>query len=556
MPTKTKEEKSAVKAKRKPKLVYPVVTVNGVEIPEESLVITPDEMKSWLGWKEVADDDEDYTLVDVFGKRVRLNRNAGNRDFDRKLATGYAWEHLNGNWALNLETMVFGDRGNALSAQHRGAGLVLAEQIRSQNPEEHKALWGDGPVTMRGLVARGAKEIATVKRTLDNVRPRSLADVMFADSGTFDEVSPRERGAVCKIAEAAVKTLWERTRAYKDPHSPYRTHSESLKFIDRHPRVVDAVLVVWNAYRAGETADEKAENFRYAKGLIQPGHAAAAMYLMAFGKSDPEAYYENDRREESVLDDSLWGPAEEFWNQFVTDQKATSMLFHLQDAIRKVSEASPVGFSKERLALVAKAWRVFSVGERPTPKNLKLEFDEDELGFKSLRPDPDHCFGGIDLYETPAVKVKKEEKWDKPEIEDLEEDEPEKIDETDTLRTEGRTDDDYGFKTSLPMDVTGMKLPQILEAIRGIYLEEIVLFRRETGGWNAYAENAGIISKTCGVPKKKKDGISVVVIAPEEEEVILAKLTEANYAVVKLDRDAEGRITEYAETVNVATDGE
>src|SRR6266404_8701122 len=93
-------------------------------------------------------------LTDLEGKVVCCWNNTTNRPFDRDRALGYAQDMLDGNWSdsvnggkvklkdaegndvelpeitMNGESIILSRSGRCVSIQHRGVGLIWAEQQR------------------------------------------------------------------------------------------------------------------------------------------------------------------------------------------------------------------------------------------------------------------------------------------------------------------------------------------------------------------------------------------------------------------------------------------
>jgi len=132
------------KGKKDGDLAYPVLTVNGVAVPEENLVTKADRAKHLLGWEDeegyalryVAEHPkvkaakvsygDDYLLKDGKGRKVRCHRNSKNRPFDELHCRKLAQDILQGKWEFNCETIIISRVGEVHSGQHRLIALVLA----------------------------------------------------------------------------------------------------------------------------------------------------------------------------------------------------------------------------------------------------------------------------------------------------------------------------------------------------------------------------------------------------------------------------------------------
>lgn len=382
MPTVDKK-----KSKKLPEItrqvIYPEVQVN---VAAGANALTVQQMKDLLGWQEETEEVKfggDYLLTDAGGKKVRCLNNAHNRPLTESWARTIAQDILNKHWKFNGETIIIGRTGLVLSGQHRLIGGVLAEQDRT-GPQEHhwKSRW-DGPITMDCLVVFGIEESGEITRTLDNVKPRTLADVLFCDEAVFGKVKPADRQKLCRMADYAVRIVWHRTGAGIDAFAPKRTHSEALDFIDRHGKILKAVKHIFEEDKDGHISK-----------ILSPGTAAGLLYLMASCKSDVDKYRNADTRSEKKMDFEQWEKACEFWVLLSANaaemEEVRKGLNNLVDP--ETGEAAPLA---HKMALLIKAWNVFAQGYEITAKDLKLKKETDEEGVKHLVECP--TCGGIDL---------------------------------------------------------------------------------------------------------------------------------------------------------------
>ena len=164
MPTPSKKPKPkapAAKPDGRPVKYPEVVTENMFgDTP-----LTVERAKELLGWEEVPDDEKkaQAAFVDLTGKPVRLRNNTRNRPFYMSLALTWAQEVLRKRWSgpngngktVNGETIIFGRTGEVISFQHRGVGLVFAEQMRTGPDAARWAEFWDGPVVMDTIAVFG-----------------------------------------------------------------------------------------------------------------------------------------------------------------------------------------------------------------------------------------------------------------------------------------------------------------------------------------------------------------------------------------------------------------
>jgi len=226
----------------------------------------------------------------------------------------------------------------------------------------------------------GISEDDVTVNTLDTAKPRSLTDAIFR-SEFFSHMKVKERREAARATDYAVKTLWKRTGAVMDAFAPRRTHSESLDFIARHPRVLECVSKVL----------ESSTNERPLAQYLSLGCFAGILYLMGCSGSSRPAYLLGGRREESLH----WGN----WD------RANELIDGLADELptilplrKAVADAIYVRNSTDvREAVLAKAWLQFVTGDLKAP-GLKLQWDEIQ-GLDGPVKVLGECplFGGIDI---------------------------------------------------------------------------------------------------------------------------------------------------------------
>ncbi len=400
---KTQAKKSAAPAEPERPVVYEDVQVNLLSGKD---ALTAQLAMQVLGWEEETDEikfGDSYTLIDETGKKVRCVNNAKNRPLNEGWARTLMQDILMKRWAgpngngktVNGEAVIIGRTGLVLSAQHRMIGLVLANQVWAGDQAEHwRDKWPTAPV-LDTIMVCGVDESDETTMTLDNVRPRSLADVLYV-GGYFSKKKDSERKVLVKMLENAVKLLWERTLQDQDAFTPRRTHSEALDFIGRHPRVVDAVKHV---YEENGGADKRITKF------VPGGLAAGLMYLMAFsGTEDKKVtkYKRADAPKEQMLDRSRWDKAEEFWTLLAG---TAAELKGMREALGELP-AKDADNVRAKMAQICKAWNHWVSGGSMTAKGLKLATKTDEdLGCEVVAEFT--TVGGIDF--GAAVEVEDDE---------------------------------------------------------------------------------------------------------------------------------------------------
>lgn len=394
-PKSAKEPKKAPSNTSGRPIVYDKVVVNGVVIPEENTIITSDMAKQLLGWEEESDQvkfGDSYTLTYASeGKtvKVRCTNNDGNRPFNEQWCRTLAQDVLNKHWQFNLETIIISKTGRVESGQHRLIGLVLACAEWSGPQKAHwQLIWPQEP-TIRSLVAFGAEENAEVTRTLDNVRPRTLGDVLFCDSSVFGDTPPNARKQLVRMVEHTVRLLWARMGQDNNAFAPYRTHSESLDFIARHLKILECARHIYEE-NGGKGSGKDGPISKW----ISAGYASAVLYLMGASRSDLDTYRNADTPSEALLDWSTWEKACEFWVEF--GQSVTVMKL-VRQALAGLAdpETGAAGSRDEQLAILAHAWPLYLEGQEITDEDLQLKYGTDEDGMRFLLDAA--TFGGVDM---------------------------------------------------------------------------------------------------------------------------------------------------------------
>lgn len=493
-----------------------------VEICIEDRAITAGKAMALLGWetetayKERTGNEEGYgeefLLTDEFGDKIRCSNNLENRPFRETEARKYCQDILTKNWAgptsmpgetVNGETIIIGRHHKVMSGQHRLVGLVLARQIWEKNQAAYKQYWSSEPV-LESIVVFGVSESQAVVKTLDNVIPRTLADMLAtSDVWKFNKDGEvrksQERKELSKMHDTAIDLLWKRTHAGEGQVLHYQTHSASFDFSDRHPRLQDCVkhLFEENSGRA------------ISKVGLSAGHCAGLMYLMASSASNYDDY--SQKHEESVLDWSLWEKAEEFWVAIAGAEEFEPVREALMLLVDPDSEsAGPVS---HKHALIIIAWRLYVKEEPFTADTLALDMIEDADGVKSLnRPWPN--LDGIDLGD-PAGEPKKE-KLSKEEVEEAKK-------QARAAKTAKQTEKIKKHGVAAGSHVTPIQeqMKELHEAHPGMLL----IFANKDGGYNAFCDDADILVRTCKAKSvKRTDGVSMVQFPASDYETFVQVL--------------------------------
>lgn len=397
-PTEKQLERKVVEKETTQKVLYPDIEVCGIKIPRDRMVIKVERAKEILGWQEETASVKfgaDFDILDYYGNKIRLTRNKGNRNWTEGWSKQLGQVVLSGHWRLNGETIIIGCFGSSLSAQHRLIGLVIAHQMWSSDTEEGKhwrRICPDEPCLL-SLWVTGIDESFDTVRTLDNVRPRTYADVLFCDHGFFNDLSDSKRQVVATVAQRVVKFLWERTGMEDDPFTPKLTIPEGMDFLTNHQHVKESLRHIWDENEDNRIGD-----------IIGLGNAVMALYMMGCSATTVEQakeYLEAKTRSERNLDFSRWDKACEFWvglgagsPDFAPVHEALAALHH--------PDTGEGATNVEKLLVIQRAWDLFVSGK--TLAFLELSDDDyiwDEIGEAKtkIKVDLKHraVFGHIDV---------------------------------------------------------------------------------------------------------------------------------------------------------------
>lgn len=381
MPALVKKKPAEPKVERKSKksdrpIIYDKVSIKLHDGKRDPL-LTADDAKTLLGWQEEGPTEKFgnvYLLKDANGKKIRCLNNGTNRPFKSMNAAKIKSQILKGKWELNLESMIIGETGMCLSCQHRLIALILACQEWEKNPSEYPH-WKTAP-TLACLIAFGCKEDDRIVNTIDTGEPRSISDVIFR-TGYFGDMPSHHNEQLSTILTFAVRLLWDRNGVWGS-YCPYKTHSEALETLDKHPRLVECARHIFT-----ENGGVK----KRINALLPTGLCAGFMYVMGASATDSAAYEENPTEE--VIDWAHWDEAVSFWVNFAARAKPFRPLF---EALGSLGDNAS---RQERSAILVKAWQCVMDKKPMTTKALALKYKTDDEGIKHLDETP--TIGGIDM---------------------------------------------------------------------------------------------------------------------------------------------------------------
>ncbi len=337
--------------------------------------------KEFLGWEPIKRGKQKKNKKERFFSHklcgsVRLTKNLKNRYIYISVIKTLMQEILRGRWKLNGEPIIIGRHGSVLNGQHTMIALILATIEWNQNPERYP-FWKKPPFIDK-IVITGINEDEGTINTMDTCKPRSLTDVLDHNK-YFTDLVHQDRRLVAHLCDHAIRFLWHRTGADIDAFSPRRTHAESLDFLNRHQKVLDAVRFIF--------VQDKEEGIRR---YLSPGYAAALLYLMGASQTDEEEYHSAESPSEDSINFKLWTEACEFWKD-LADNNQVARITLVRDAM--VDLINNGGTTDERCALLIKCWLAWPI---VSESDVELEYATDEEGIKHLVERP--LCGGIDLH--------------------------------------------------------------------------------------------------------------------------------------------------------------
>lgn len=332
-----------------------------------------------------------FHCLDTDKRKIRCWNNANNRPFDLSWCEDLVHTILAGQWAgpltvpgetVNGETVRISRYGRVLSGQHQLTALVLADgELQASRAQKGNAadprypFWNgrEHPV-IETVVITGLSEDERVLRTIDYVKPRTTADMLYTME-LFRQNTPSERKKMTKMLASAIDLLWARTAT-----RGYKTHPEVVGFLERHRRLLKCV-----EHTAVENSDKGTDGgCKISKLRLSAGHAAALCYLMGCGTEKTTEYSDEYRNEsppsESRLDWGYWDRARAFWAGLAADRG----FMPVRRALGLLVDSAPAsednqglgGRADEKLAILAKAWEQY----RDHPDGAGPAFTDDDLG--------------------------------------------------------------------------------------------------------------------------------------------------------------------------------
>jgi hypothetical protein len=360
-------------------VIYPKFDVFVYRQDYPNGVMTMEEAKRIVGWRVVEDKKADFLFKDPDGNRIWCDNNNTNKPFIKQLTQDWKLEIARKKWQFNGESMIIDRLGKCQDCQHRLIGLIIA--CLEWQAGKWRQFWKEEP-WIECYIAVGISEKDEVVNTIGVGKPRTLGDVLYR-SEYFRDLPIKVRKKVSTITGHAVKMLWHRTLYDTDTNvfAPRRPHSESLAFIEKHPRLLECVRHIM---------EEEGGKDKRISGMIPMGYASALLYLQASARTDWDEYIDNY---ESAIDWGLWEKACEFWVELANGAKSLALL---RAALRSNDRTDSFGLDCLCATLI-KGWNLYSDEEAITAEGLELDVDEgndEEDDVSVLLETP--LIGGID----------------------------------------------------------------------------------------------------------------------------------------------------------------
>jgi hypothetical protein len=348
--------------------------------------ITIEKAKEILGWEE---EPKKGTYGDNFlftlpsGSKVRCTNNETNRPFYPNVSAVLRQDILNKQWKLNGEPIILGKTGIVLNGQHSLVALILAGLELSDPDSPYHETWGTGEPYFVKLVVYGISEDDATVNTMDTCKPRSLADVIYR-AHYFKGAAKKDQKHLAKMLSSAIMMLWDRSGTFEDAHNVTRNHSVSIEYLNRHPKLLQAVRHI---YEEDDGKNNKNKIGRY----LNRGYAAAALYLMGSSLSDSDDYYNANHPDESRLNWELWERACEFFVELASGCKS---LKEIAEAKANIIDNHGAFNGSTAWALTVKAWNLYAAKKPVTAEALALKFDFKDDGYHLVETP---YIGGIDV---------------------------------------------------------------------------------------------------------------------------------------------------------------
>jgi hypothetical protein len=277
--------------------------------------------------------------------------NSSNRPLTTSIAKRYMHAILEGRWGCSPDTIGFDADGELISGQHRLWGLIFAENLRREDPEYVKNVYGiTKPIELPFIFTRGFRPQDA--DSVDIGKTRTGADVLARRHLFGDENSDAQNKKMHKELAVASRLLWTRINGKTVAGSGVFAHHELKTFVDEHAQLIDCVRFIRDS-DYGESNDRLVANY------ISIGFASGLLALM-----------------QSVDEEK----GEEFWTLFAAGAlSADHPISRYKQFLLDMRNAGTVDRDHQVNAAI-KAFKLFLAGEEKTTKT-KIKPKKNERPF-------------------------------------------------------------------------------------------------------------------------------------------------------------------------------
>lgn len=343
--------------------------------------------KTFLGWTPASAGAKDR-VYEIGGEKAFLLNNA-NRPLR---STAHIPEQImRREWYQNGESIIIGITGIVLDGQHRLIGLIEADFDYRKNPEKWKKHGWDKPPSIECLVVVGVSEERKVIHTINTGYSRTLSDVVYMEEVLKKYKAP-DRKTLANMLQYASRFVWRRTSAGENAsEAKYRTHLESIDYIHRHKRLIEAVKHIFEENQGDEKNSKLIQN-RY---RINLGDCAGLLYLMGSSATEPvtsadeDHYFNHEPANEKHLNWKLWDKALKYWSLLAAGKP------EIKGVLNALAAFEGGGTKAMRMGVLVKGWNAWVNGKDLNSRTLALSFEDDGEGGSILVEQPS-C-GGIDV---------------------------------------------------------------------------------------------------------------------------------------------------------------
>lgn len=538
--------------------------------------ITAVDAMTLIGWEVEQKDGpkfgEDYSVLDYYGKKVRLHKNIRNRPIYPNNLESLGQTILMGQWELNGEPTIISDVGNVQDNQHTLISLIIAQQRleyeKDSTGEKLKWMskWPDMVISIPKVIVYGIKGTDSVVNSMNTGKPRTLTDVLYR-STYFSDLPTKakdglDRTTAARTMDHAIKEVWQRMGLYRDAYSPRLTNSEGLSWLEAHGGMEGKFL---ECVRKVLEEDTTGHISKY----VPCGKAACLMWLGACGKSDEMKYYvlrQEDRDSEAymTLKWHYWKMAVSFWtefgdrepdtvvnsgkeNEYTRPGKSRGPLKPLTDILEELDNKDEP-MIREKDFVIARAWNLWCEEKLITTASIKIkdtDYGEPDpvSGNRQLKKKNHQRFGSLDL---GMDRLKKETK-----AQEMDPTEQAKVNaEIERVKAGTKAELEATSKVSKEMIAANTELsavkPQAQQDCEVLQVQhpelQVVLVKTVSGKMELWGSQATAVAGLLGiVPNQHPNDSCYLKFDVSEWEAVSNKVTDMGYAIGLGDK-VEGKL--------------